>query len=93
MEIEYNFYNFIQANLRLAAYEALMEMIKNSPRDCYATVQRMTLVILERLNSVLALEGQLQNNNDRAQITDLQGLLCATLQVSIIILYLLKGGN
>lgn len=58
-----------------------MEMIKNSPRDCYATVQRMTLIILERLNQVLALEGQLQNNSDRAQVSDLQGLLCATLQV------------
>jgi len=58
-----------------------MEMIKNSPQNCYATVQRMTLIILQRLNQVLALEGQLQNNSDRAQVTDLQGLLCATLQV------------
>ncbi|KAK7575826.1 hypothetical protein V9T40_012112 [Parthenolecanium corni] len=69
-----------QANLRSAAYEALMEMIKNSPQNCYATVQRMTLIILQRLNQVLALEGQLQNNSERAQVTDLQGLLCATLQ-------------
>ena len=73
-----------QANLRSAAYEALMEMIKNSPRDCYATVQRMTLIILERLNQVLVLEGQVQNSNDRAQVTDLQGLLCATLQVAMM---------
>lgn len=58
-----------------------MEMIKNSPQNCYATVQRMILTILQRLNQVLALEGQLQNNSDRAQVTDLQGLLCATLQV------------
>lgn len=60
-----------------------MEMIKNSPQNCYATVQRMTLIILQRLNQVLALEGQLQNNSERAQVTDLQGLLCATLQVNI----------
>lgn len=58
-----------------------MEMIKNSPQDCYATVQRMTMIILERLNQVLALEGHLQNSSDRAQFNDLQGLLCATLQV------------
>ncbi|XP_065202089.1 importin subunit beta-1 isoform X2 [Planococcus citri] len=69
-----------QANLRSAAYEALMEMIKNSPQDCYATVQKMTIVILERLQQVLALEGHLQNTSDRAQFNDLQGLLCATLQ-------------
>ena len=42
-----------QANLRAAAYEALMEMIKNSPQDCYVTVQKTTMVILERLNQVL----------------------------------------
>lgn len=59
-----------------------MEMIKNSPQDCYATVQKMTIVILERLNQVLALEGHLQNTSDRAQFNDLQGLLCATLQVN-----------
>lgn len=42
-----------QANLRAAAYEALMEMVKNSPRDCYLTVQKTTMVILERLQQVL----------------------------------------
>lgn len=41
-----------QANLRAAAYEALMEMVKNSPKDCYITVQKTTMVILERLQQV-----------------------------------------
>lgn len=62
-----------------------MEMIKNSPQDCYATVQRMTMIILERLNQVLALEGHLQNSSERAQFHDLQGLLCATLQVCLFV--------
>ena len=35
-----------QNNLRSSAYEALMEMIKNSPRDCYTTVQKTTIVSL-----------------------------------------------
>ena len=41
-----------QANLRAAAYEALMEMVKNSPKDCYVTVQKTTMVILDRLQQV-----------------------------------------
>ena len=61
-----------------------MEMIKNSPRDCYVTVQKATMVILERLNQVLAMEQQIQNHSDRAQFNDLQSLLCATLQVNLI---------
>lgn len=68
-----------QANLRAAAYEALMDMIKNAPNDCYAVVQKTTMVILERLNQVLQMESQI-THSDRFQFNDLQSLLCATLQ-------------
>lgn len=69
-----------QANLRSAAYEALMEMIKNAATDSYLTVQKTTMVILERLNQVLQMENQITNHSDRHQFHDLQSLLCATLQ-------------
>lgn len=68
-----------QANLRGAAYEALMDMIKNAPADCYTVVQKTTMVILERLNQVLQMESQVAQC-DRFQFNDLQSLLCATLQ-------------
>lgn len=69
-----------QANLRPAAYEALMEMVKNSPKDCYITVQKTTMVILERLQQVLQMETHITSHNDRSQYNDLQSLLCGTLQ-------------
>ncbi|XP_037976961.1 importin subunit beta-1 isoform X1 [Plutella xylostella] len=69
-----------QHNLRSAAYEALMEMVKNSPADCYVTVQKTTMVILERLQQVLQMENHISNQADRSQFNDLQSLLCATLQ-------------
>ncbi|KAH8400453.1 hypothetical protein KR222_000006 [Zaprionus bogoriensis] len=69
-----------QANLRGAAYEALMDMIKNSPLDCYLVVQRTTIIILERLNQVMQMESHINNHSDRHQFNDLQSLLCATLQ-------------
>lgn len=73
-----------QSNLRAAAYEALMEMIKNSPHDCYNTVQTTTVVILERLNQVLQMESVMTihgaDRNDRQKIQDVQSSLCATLQ-------------
>lgn len=68
-----------QANLRGAAYEALMDMIKNAPTDCYPVVQSTTMVILERLNQVLQMDRQVAHS-DRYQYNDLQSLLCATLQ-------------
>ncbi|XP_068237171.1 importin subunit beta-1 isoform X1 [Palaemon carinicauda] len=69
-----------QCNLRNAAYEALMELMKNSPVDCYPTVQKTTMIILERLQQVLHMEAQIQSHNDRVQVNDIQSLLCATLQ-------------
>ncbi|GBP12370.1 Importin subunit beta-1 [Eumeta japonica] len=69
-----------QHNLRSAAYEALMEMVKNSPTDCYVTVQKTTMVILERLQQVLQMENHISSQVDRSQFNDLQSLLCATLQ-------------
>ncbi|XP_026756899.1 importin subunit beta-1 [Galleria mellonella] len=69
-----------QRNLRSAAYEALMEMVKNSPTDCYVTVQKTTMVILERLQQVLQMENHISSQADRSQYNDLQSLLCATLQ-------------
>ena len=68
------------ANLRSAAYEALMEMIKNSPKDCYVTVQKTIMVVLDRLQQVLQMESRIQSQTERAQYNDLQSQLCATLQ-------------
>lgn len=68
-----------QANLRGAAYEALMDMIKNAPQDCYPVVQTTTMIILDRLNQVLQMDSQI-GHTDRYQFNDLQSLLCATLQ-------------
>ena len=39
-------------NLRSASYEAVMELIKNSPRDCYEVVQKTTIIILDRIKQV-----------------------------------------
>ena len=69
-----------QNNLRSAAYEALMELIKNSPRDCYEVVKRTTVIILERLRTILQMESHIHTSSDRVQFNDLQSLLCATLQ-------------
>ena len=58
-----------------------MEMVKNSPKDCYVTVQKTIMVILERLQQVLQMEARIVSQSDRVQYNDLQSLLCATLQV------------
>ncbi|ROL52976.1 Importin subunit beta-1, partial [Anabarilius grahami] len=61
-----------QNNLRSAAYEALMEIVKNSAKDCYPAVQKTTLVIMERLQQVLQMENVLRKvqHQDALQISD-----------------------
>lgn len=54
-----------QNNLRSAAYESLMEIVKNSAKDCYPAVQRTTLVIMERLQQVLQMEVSLRGHAHR----------------------------
>lgn len=43
-------------NLRGSAYEAIMEMIKNSPSDCYETVLKTTNVVMDRINRLIQME-------------------------------------
>lgn len=69
-----------QHNLRNAAYSALMALIRSAAQDCYSEVQRVTVVVLERLESIIGLESQVASTHDRAQFNDLQSLLCGTLQ-------------
>ncbi|VDN00908.1 unnamed protein product [Thelazia callipaeda] len=68
------------SNLRIAAYETLMELIKNSPKDCYPVVQSTTVIVLRKLEQLLNLENSLESLSDKRQLRDLESLLCATLQ-------------
>ncbi|XP_075678734.1 importin subunit beta Fs(2)Ket isoform X2 [Dermatophagoides pteronyssinus] len=65
-------------NLRSSAYEAIMEMIKNSPQNCYEIVRQTTMIILDRLNrSFISLEN---TGNMDQNLLELQSLLCSALQ-------------
>ncbi|XP_061183739.1 importin subunit beta-1-like [Saccostrea echinata] len=69
-----------QHNLRNAAFEALTEMIKNSPKDCYGIVQKTAIGVLEKLDRLLHMKNKIQVPTDRAQYNELQFLICDTLQ-------------
>jgi len=71
-----------QNNLRSAAYEAIMELLKSSPRDCYHIVQRTTETIIQRLQQLL-FHKQTTAGEKQTNYNDLQSLLCATLQCVI----------
>ena len=75
-----------QSNLRTVAYEAIMEMVKNSAVDCYVTVQKVTTIIIDQLQRIILLDNQnaagnhSENFKEINHLSDLKSLLCGTLQ-------------
>jgi len=69
-----------QSNLRSSAYEAVMELIKNSPKDCYETVKCTVVAVLERMSRIFEMERTGANLGDSSQHNDFKSLLCALLQ-------------
>jgi len=70
-------------NLRSSAYEAVMELVKNSPKDTYATVQKTVMAILGKMDTILTLEESGNHLGDHSQHNDFKSLLCAGLQATV----------
>eukprot|EP00124_Ichthyophonus_hoferi_P004340 Ihof_evm1s466 gene=Ihof_evmTU1s466 len=68
-------------NLRHAAYEALNQAIINSSEDCYAVVQSTTLYLMTTLQNTLQMQPGMAQS-DRATHSELQSLLCGSLQAA-----------
>jgi len=71
-----------QENLRNAAYEAIMELMKNAPDDCYDIVLKTTEEVMSRIQNLFAMENGIDSSM-MSQYHDMQGLLCATLTAII----------
>lgn len=70
-------------NLRSSAYEAVMELIKNSPKDVYETVRKTIMAILSKMEAILMVEEQGSHLGDHSQHNDFKSLLCAALQACL----------
>jgi len=68
-------------NLRSSAYEALNTVLAQSAQDTLTNVSEIAPFICEKLEKTFAM--QLVSNDDREEQSELQGLLCGTLQVVV----------
>ncbi|CAH7685795.1 armadillo-type protein [Phakopsora pachyrhizi] len=68
---------------RTSAYEALGTLIKHAPEDALTVVSNALVVILERSERMLAMQGQLVGDDDRRNYVDLQVAFCAVLTHAI----------
>lgn len=56
------------SNLRIAAYETLMELIKNSPKDCYPVVQDTLVVVLNKLGDLLNKDNSFASASEKVRV-------------------------
>ena len=66
-------------NLRVSAYEALSQVITNAAKDTHVSVSQLLPLVISRLEGTFAMP--IVSSDDKEAQTELQGLLCATLQV------------
>ena len=58
-----------------------MDLVKNSPKDVYDTIQQTFLAVLNKMDAILNMEQQGSQVGDYSQHNDFKSLLCAALQV------------
>jgi importin subunit beta-1 len=72
------------AELRLAAYEAINMLIQAAAPDCKAAIVHILPVIVQRLEASFAMP--LNTAEEKEDVFNLQPLLCSTIQVSVQVL-------
>ncbi|XP_068155896.1 importin subunit beta-like [Drosophila tropicalis] len=68
-----------QANLSRTAYQAMVATISSCPLDCFLSVQSVVIVVLGRLDQILAI-GLRMNDPMNRRCNELQSLLCELLK-------------
>ncbi|TPX62496.1 hypothetical protein SpCBS45565_g07003 [Spizellomyces sp. 'palustris'] len=67
------------ANYRASVYEAMATLVSHCAKDCLATVNKLAIVILDRLEYTLAAQNQLVSADDRRLHFELQSNLCGVM--------------
>ncbi|CAE6410786.1 unnamed protein product [Rhizoctonia solani] len=72
-----------ESNFRTAAYEALNAYIANASADTFGGVSQITLTVLQRMESLLNIQNELLNIDDRSNWAELQSNFCSVI-ISVI---------
>ncbi|CAE6450629.1 unnamed protein product [Rhizoctonia solani] len=72
-----------ESNFRTAAYEALNAYIANASADTFNAVSQITLTVLQRMETLLNIQNELLNIDDRSNWAELQSNFCSVI-ISVI---------
>ncbi|KDE02353.1 hypothetical protein MVLG_07086 [Microbotryum lychnidis-dioicae p1A1 Lamole] len=68
-----------EASARTSAYEALSTLVTHASKDTLPTISKLVLALLDRSESLLALQSQLVGADDRNNYNELQVNICTVL--------------
>ncbi|KAJ3338334.1 karyopherin beta [Gonapodya sp. JEL0774] len=68
-----------EVNFRATAHEAMSSLVSHCAKDCYPSVERLMVAILDRLDASIAMQSQLVNQDDRNVHYETQANLCSVL--------------
>ncbi|KAJ3009254.1 karyopherin beta [Thoreauomyces humboldtii] len=70
-------------NFKASCYEAMSSLVQNCARDCLDTVNKLAILVLERLEHTSSMQNQLLTADDKRNHYELQSNLCGLLAACI----------
>ncbi|RGB30737.1 armadillo-type protein [Rhizophagus diaphanus] len=68
-----------ESNSRTSAYECISTLVQGAALDCFPTIQKLTVTILDRLDVTIQTTNQIVGSDERLAHSELQSNLCSVL--------------
>jgi len=68
-----------ESNSRTSAYECISTLVQGAALDCFPTIQKLTVTILDRLDVTIQATNQIVGSDERLAHSELQSNLCSVL--------------
>ncbi|CAG8486946.1 7548_t:CDS:10 [Ambispora gerdemannii] len=68
-----------ESNARTSAYECISSLVTGAALDCFGTIQKLTVTIIERLELSITQHNQILGQDERTAHSELQSNLCSVL--------------
>ncbi|CAG8604106.1 16120_t:CDS:10 [Acaulospora morrowiae] len=68
-----------ESNSRTSSYECISILVQGAALDCFPTIQKLTVTILDRLEATIQAQNQIVGSDERLAHSELQSNLCSVL--------------
>ena len=73
--------NAAESNVRSVIYEGVSSLVSTCAKDCFPTVEKLTLAVVERLEHTSRMQDQIVGADEKRVMLEIQANLCSVLTV------------